>query len=363
MLSGIQIFLINAAIFFGHYVIISAALNFQFGNAGVPNMSSNISVAVGAYTVSSLIIRICMWIGSMAGLVFGQDWVYDNPSNVSMINQFFETQPLFSFSIFLSSLGLAFMIGSALGWILGALSGKLRATKLMMFLLIISDTGGVIVANNEFIAGGTLGAFIPNFFSWYDGEYMVIIATTILAVGLSCYLITRTMMNSPFGRLMRAVRDNEVTLMSTGKDISVIRRQVMMFGSGMMAVSGVLIAYYYNFVQYPIYSRVSYTFWPWLMITVGGLGNHAGSYFGTLIVASVLKGLGLARQGITPQFFGSRWIGLLTYFERIILSILLLLSMIFRPRGIVPEKNLRIPGINYSGIVLEKEKTRSPSAS
>jgi len=76
-----------------------------------------------------------------------------------------------------------------------------------------------------------------------------------------------------------------------------------------------------------------------------------------------LKGLGLARQGITPQFFGSRWIGLLTYFERIILSILLLLSMIYRPRGIVPEKNLRIPGINYSGIVLEKEKTRSPSAS
>jgi hypothetical protein len=41
----------------------------------------------------------------------------------------------------------------------------------------------------------------------------------------------------------------------------------------------------------------------------------------------------------------------------------LLLSMIFRPRGIVPEKNLRIPGINYTGIVLEKEKTRSSSDS
>ena len=62
MLNSIQVLLINAAIFFGHYVIISLALNFQFGNAGIPNMSSNVSVAMGAYTVSAIVIRICMWI-------------------------------------------------------------------------------------------------------------------------------------------------------------------------------------------------------------------------------------------------------------------------------------------------------------
>ena len=55
MLTQIQIILINTAIFFGHYVIISSALNFQFGNAGIPNMGSNVSVAIGAYTVSAVV--------------------------------------------------------------------------------------------------------------------------------------------------------------------------------------------------------------------------------------------------------------------------------------------------------------------
>ena len=49
MLSQWQIIVINTAIFFGHYVIISSALNFQCGNGGIPNMSSIVSVAVGAF--------------------------------------------------------------------------------------------------------------------------------------------------------------------------------------------------------------------------------------------------------------------------------------------------------------------------
>jgi ABC-type branched-subunit amino acid transport system permease subunit len=61
MLSTYQIMLINPAIFFSQYVTVATALNFQYGNAGIPNMSNHISVAYGAYVVSS-VIRICMWI-------------------------------------------------------------------------------------------------------------------------------------------------------------------------------------------------------------------------------------------------------------------------------------------------------------
>ncbi|TFH13540.1 hypothetical protein E4H04_11795, partial [Candidatus Bathyarchaeota archaeon] len=64
MLQLIQILLINIAVFFGHYVIIAAALNFQFGNAGIPNMSSNVSVAIGSFTVSSVVIRVSMWVAA-----------------------------------------------------------------------------------------------------------------------------------------------------------------------------------------------------------------------------------------------------------------------------------------------------------
>jgi len=61
MLSTYQIMLINLAIFFSQYVTVATALNFQYGNAGIPNMSNHISVAYSAYVVSS-VIRFCMWI-------------------------------------------------------------------------------------------------------------------------------------------------------------------------------------------------------------------------------------------------------------------------------------------------------------
>jgi branched-chain amino acid transport system permease protein len=355
MLQPIQILLINIAVFFGHYVIIAAALNFQFGNAGIPNMSSNVSVAIGSFTVSSVVIRVSMWVAARAGLVFGSNWVYDNPQNVNLMNKYFINEPVLSVSLFLFSLAMALVFGSVLGWGLGKLGGKLRATRLMIFLIIISDATTVIAANNENIAGGTLGAFIPNFFAWYEGEQMVILALVIIIVGLFAYRIINIMVNSPFGRLMRSVRDNEMTLQSTGKNVSQIRGQVMMFGSGVMALSGVLLAYYYSFVQYNMYSRVDYTFWPWLMITIGGLGSNGGSYLGTLTSVSIIKGLNLTKQGLGPLLIGTKWIKLINYFEDMLLGLLLLLFLIFKPRGIIPEKNIVIKGVDYIGIISDKE--------
>jgi branched-chain amino acid transport system permease protein len=225
----------------------------------------------------------------------------------------------------------------------------------MMFTLIISDAARTIAANNEFIAGGTIGSFIPNFFAWYTGEQMVIIALMMIIIGLGCYYVMHIMFNSPFGRLMRAVRDNEMTLDSTGKDVAKIRSEVMMFGSGIMAVSGVLLAFYYSFVQYQMYDRVSYTFWPWLMITIGGLGSNPGGYVGTLFCVSILKGLSLSKQTIGPLLIGSKWLRLINYFEDIILGVLLLVFLMYKPRGLVPEKNLVIKGVNYIDIISGKK--------
>lgn len=360
MLHPVQIMLINAAIFFGHYVIISTALNFQFGNAGIPNMSSNVSVAMGAYTVSALIVRICMWIGEQMGLLFKPNWVYDNPYNTRLITNLFQQKPLLGTSIFVLSLALAFVLGSTTGWLIGAISGRLRATRLMILLLIISSAVSNIAANNEGIAGGTLGAFIPNPFTWYQGEQMVILATVILSVGLVCFFIMRAMMNSPFGRLMRAVRENEVSLESTGKNVAMVRREVMMFGSGIMALSGVLLSYYYSFVQHTMYDRMSYTFWPWLMITIGGLGNNAGAYIGTLVCVSIIKALNISKQTLGPLLIGTMWIKLIGYFEDIILSTLLLVFLIFKPGGLVPEKILMIKGVNYRQIIRGEEEPRRP---
>jgi branched-chain amino acid transport system permease protein len=354
MLGTTQIVLMNLAIFFGHYVIVATALNFQYGNAGIPNMSNNISVATGAYVVSSVVLKICMWIAGYAGLNLRPDWVYDNPRNVTALTAFFKTNPYLSLSLFLMSIALALIIGSLMGWVIASLSGGLRTSLLMVFLYVISDAGSVIVANNAFIAGGTMGAFVPNFLAWYNGENMLILSLSTLIVGLVCYFIIRTMQNSPFGRLMRATRENEWTVLSTGKNVVDIRRKVMMFSSGMMAVTGVLISFYYNFVQYQMFTRNDFTFWPWLMVIIGGAGNNAGTMMGVIVGIGLIKGPSMVNMVFGDLIAATRHTALIGFLENMMLGALLLLVMAYKPRGLIPEKKLFIPGINYQGIISEE---------
>lgn len=354
MLGTTQIVLMNLAIFFGHYVIVATALNFQYGNAGIPNMSNNISVATGAYVVSSVVLKICMWIAGYAGLNLRPDWVYDNPRNVTALTAFFKTNPYLSLSLFLMSIALALIIGSLMGWVIASLSGGLRSSMLMVFLFVISDAGSVIAANSPFIAGGTMGAFVPNFLAWYPGENMLILSLSTLIVGLVCYFIIRTMQNSPFGRLMRATRENEWTVLSTGKNVVDIRRKVMMFSSGMMAVTGVLIAFYYNFVQYQMFSRNDFTFWPWLMVIIGGAGNNAGTMMGVIVGIGLIKGFTMVNMVFGELIAATRQTALIGFLENMMLGVLLLLVMAYKPRGLIPEKKLFISGINYQGIISEE---------
>lgn len=357
MLVGYQITLINLAIFFGQYLIVATALNFQYGNAGIPNMSNNLSVAVGAYTVSSLVFRISMWVVESAGVTWVPGWVSGNPYNATTMTHFMRTNPLLGIALYLISIALALVFGSILGYVLAVISGGLRATYLMMLLYIISSAGRVIAANNEWIACGTLGAFVPNFLSWYRGENMLIIALTTVLVGIFMFFTIRLMLNSPFGRLMRAVRENEWTAMSIGKNITKLRREVMMFSSGLMAVTGVLIAFYYNFVQANIYDQTTYTIWPWLMITIGGTGNNAGALIGVIVGVALLKGFTAFNLIFGQAIAMTGQAGLIMRYEDVLLGILLVAFLALKPRGLIPEKQLYIPGINYKGLVKSSKMT------
>ena len=91
------------------------------------------------------------------------------------------------------------------------------------------------------------------------------------------------------------------------------------------------------------------------MITIGGLGNNAGAFLGTIICVSTLKGINIIHQMVAPGLIGTQWVRLIGYFEDIALGSLLLFFLIFKPRGLIPEKRLNITGINYDGIINEKK--------
>ena len=349
--------IIDIAMYFGVFVIVAMALNFQYGNAGVPNMGCAVQVIAGGFAVSTFTLRISLWIAKIAGqpikpYASNYDWVYNNPYNVQhVVNGFIKNKPLLGISLLLFTLAMSLVLGSAMGWLISLPAIRLRATYLMITLITLADASQIIARNWVPLCGGTLGVYVPNVFAWYPGDRTIITAVVTLAIGLLSFFIFRTMLDSPYGRLMRAIRENEVTVGSVGKNVTGIRRNILVFASGITALTGALWAFYSSYVIDANYQRAYWTYWPWLMLILGGPGNNAGTFLGCALVVAMRRVI-----IVYKWFFDKILFFPISYFEQILLGTLLIAVMIFRPSGIIPEKLLYIPGVNYPQLVREEVK-------
>ncbi|MCW3988942.1 MAG: branched-chain amino acid ABC transporter permease [Candidatus Bathyarchaeota archaeon] len=350
--SGLSQLIIDIAMYFGAFVIVAMALNFQYGNAGVPNMGCAVQVIAGGFTVSAITTRVTFMIVKAAGLPLmpyasDYDWVYNNPHNVAVVtNPFIETHTMLGISLLLFSLALALVLGSAIGYIISLPAIRLRSTYLMITLITMADASQIFGRNIPAICGGTLGVFVPNVFAWYLGNRGIILAVVTLLIGIIAFFIFRTMLNSPYGRLMRAIRENDGTVESVGKNVVGIRRNILMFASGITALTGVMWAFYASYVVDNLFMRADWTYWPWLMLILGGPGNNAGTFLGCALIIALRRIILISKWSLEQYLFFP-----IAYVENILLGVLLIAVIIFRPRGLIPEKLLYIPGINYRKMV------------
>jgi branched-chain amino acid transport system permease protein len=355
-IEGTNRLIVDIAMFFGLLVIVAMALNFQYGNAGIPNMGCAVQVIIGAFSVSMIVVRVMLTVAASAGVPLHDwtndyNWVYTSPANTALMNEFIKNNMVVAIGFFLLSLGTALVLGAVIGYLLALPAIRLRATYLMIVLITMADASQIIGRNVVSISGGTLGLWIPNVFAWYPGDVGVITAVITLLLGLISFFIFRTMLNSPYGRLMRSMRENEVTLGSIGKNVVGIRRNILMFASGVTAIAGVMNVYYLQFSNESGYQRAYWTYWPWLMLILGGPGNNAGTFLGAAMIIALRRVIIVFKFEIQSFFFFP-----VSYIEDIILGGLLVVVMIFRPSGLIPEKLLYVPGVNYAKMVKEDVK-------
>jgi len=354
-ISGQARLVVDIAMYFGLFLLVAMSLNFQYGNAGIPNMGCAVQVITGGFTVSALTTRLTFWILKMAGVPLlsyasDYDWIYNNQHNISVLtNTYLKDHALLCISLIMFSLGLSVILGMIVGWIISLPAIRLQATYLMIVLITMGDASLILGRNIVGISGGTLGMYVPNVFAFYPGDRSVVMATLTLFIGLVCFFIFRTMLNSPFGRVMRAMRENETTVNSVGKDVVSIRRNVLMFASGVTSIAGCLIAFYFSFVVESNYTRAYWTYWPWLMLILGGRGNNAGTFLGVASVV-LMRRLIMVNKWFLQGFFYFP----IAYLESVLLGTLLIIFIIFRPKGLIPEKLLYIPGINYRELIKEE---------
>jgi branched-chain amino acid transport system permease protein len=234
-------------------------------------------------------------------------------------------------------------VGGGLGLLTSYPAIRLRGDYLAISLLAFGESIRIIGNNFTPLVGGTVGVQVPDPLSFLPGELRFPAATVgLLLIAMVVYVFSEKMIRSPLGRMLRAVRDNEVAAEALGKDATQIRIKIIMVSAGLAAIGGALYAFYVGGTIAFAYDRASWTFWPFLMILIGGLANNKGVIIGTLLFVTLRKFIIFFKdsfQGFVP--FDVVWLDFL------LLGIILLAILLYRPQGIFVEKPT--PTISVNG--------------
>ncbi|WP_428924818.1 branched-chain amino acid ABC transporter permease [Marinibacterium sp. SX1] len=160
------------------------------------------------------------------------------------------------------------------------------------------------------------------------------LAFVLLVLG-AVYLFLERLVASPFGRLLRGIREDETAARSLGKAPARVRLTAFVTGSVIMGLSGGLFATFYGFVS-PQDVLPILTFQIWAMLIVGGAGNNAGAILGTVLVwaAWTLSGWALARFAPLEM---QLYTGSIQY---VLIGTVIVAMLFWRPQGLFPERLL-----------------------
>jgi len=109
------------------------------------------------------------------------------------------------------------------------------------------------------------------------------LSVTALIIAVIFFLLTRAY-NAPWGRMLRAIRDNEVSALAMGKDVNKRRLEVFIFGAFLMGLGGSVLTSFNGIFDPSGYIPLNHTFLIWVMVILGGAGNNLGTLFGAVFV-------------------------------------------------------------------------------
>jgi branched-chain amino acid transport system permease protein len=239
---------------------------------------------------------------------------------------------------------LPFVVGLAGGMaaaglaalLVGLVTLRLRDEYLAVATFGIAVTIQLALVNWEPVTGGTLGLIgIPNPARGavegplaQNALYLLIV---LGAAALAFWALQR-IVRAPWGRRLKAVREDETAAASLGKNPARIRLESFVLGCMLMGLSGALYVGFIGYVS-PFDFLPIVTFQVWAMLIVGGSGNMRGALLGALIVWAVWTGSGYAISQVVPPDLQARSGAM----QSGLIGLILVLMLIFRPRGLIGE--------------------------
>ncbi len=294
-------------------------------------------LSVGAYIAGAVVAH------SIAALTgYGGDLFTAQAANARLL--FAAANPGAILGLFVAALVLAAIVGAAFGVVASYPALRLRGDFLAIVLIAVGEVGRVFVRTYEPIAGGNIGTGgVPNPFVFL-GDRTGRVAFSLVALGLALgvFLFMERLSNTPFGRMLKSVRDDELVANVLGKRTPLVKAQILAVGSGVAAIAGVLWGFWYQTVAADDFIPQT-TFLVVAMVLLGGAANHRGALLGA-IVMTVLDHV------TRPSFYAILGFEVrlpfdINYLRYILIGMLIVLILRFRAKGLLPEKPVRTPAL------------------
>ena len=273
------------------YALLAIGLNLQYGETGLINFGHVAFFALGAYASALLSLR---------------GWPLAVGFSVAAVVAAIAALPL----------GLAAL--------------RLREDYLAIVTLGFSETVRLVLQQEAWLTQGVQGLpGIPKLFGALGrGTADLAIFLTLAAVVALAAWATLLLQRSPFGRLLRAIRDNEAAVIALGKDPARLKIQVFMFGAALAGLAGAFYAHFLSFIS-PEQFVPLVTFYVWMSIILGGVGSVRGALAGTLLLVAFLEGSRFLRDllpGIAEVQMASVRLA--------VVGLAIILFVLYRPQGL-----------------------------
>lgn len=285
-------YLIHLAILVGIYSLLAVSLNVALGYTGLLNLGHIAFFGIGAYTSTLL---------NMAGVPY------------------------------IIALFCAGLLAAGFGYLLVLATKKLRGDYLALATLGFAFVVYSLFLNLQSVTRGPLGIPgipKPNLFGLVISSNLAYLIFVAVVAGVSIYLIHK-IVNSSFGRAIRATRDDELLARTLGKNTGKLKYKAMMISAFFAGIAGSLFAHYITFID-PSSFYLSDLILIFTIVIVGGLASIRGSIYGTaliLLIPEALRFVALPSSILGPM-------------RQIIYALILIGILLYRPKGLFGKVDL-----------------------
>ncbi|MEE8471043.1 MAG: branched-chain amino acid ABC transporter permease [Dehalococcoidia bacterium] len=314
-ISGIASYVTGFAIMAAIYAVFTLGLNVHWGYTGLFNIGIAGFFALGAYTTALLTTPAPQPL-LFEDFRFGGDLPALLDAGIDLW--------------FVVALLTAGAVCGLVALIIGFITLRLREDYLAIATLGIAESIRLVFLNERWLANGSKGLYrIPKFLGDlvspenYDYLYLAVVVV-VLAI---LYIAVERVIKSPWGRVLKAIREDEVTTAASGKNVFSFKLQSFILGAAIMGIGGALYAHNIRFVSSTSFDPLLATFVIWAMLMVGGSGNNKGAILGAFVVWGIWTG-----TQFLPGFLAD------PNFRFVMIGLLIVGAILLRPGGLLGEE-------------------------